>query len=714
MRVAITGFGGLDEPDSGLSVARSLRAGWQGQLIVHALGYDEMMTSAWMPGVADYLHVLPQPSQGETAVLSRILALNTRYQFDALIPCVDDDIAVFASLAPRLRKAGIKVLIPDQSQFSLLERPRLPDFVFEHQILAPASNHVTKLSDVQKEAERLRFPLLVKHVISGQQLVTSGREAKHVAEKMIGDSEQGVVLQQVVYGDEYSVALVADEQGKSMGQVAIRKLAINDDGESECGTVVDDPWINQFVEDLLGLLKWQGPLELEFVRQTGATQLWLKDIHCRFPNWIILSHWANFNLPLMMLKEMTKSTQNITGKMAKTGAIYMQGVSESAIPENHLNSLEKLGSAEGINPHGLFSINGDKGRPSSGIIVAITGISTFNMINPGLGIARALRHSTEIEKIYGLNYGTFDSGSFQTNLFDRSFRIPISEEPQELLERLKQVQQTNPIDVLIPSLDGELPKFFAIRQQLEALGISLLLPEEEAFEARSKLNLFTNHRDLGDESVLIPRSFVAYSLNDIYRAMSHFDGPVAIKGPLFGCVKAEHVDDAPAAWDTFNKQGEDRVIVQPWVEGEMIAVATVCNRHHETVSSMTAMKLANCKHGSTWSARQVSLPKLEEIFAAFLKQIKWVGPAEGEFLHDVENDRFFLLEINPRFTGWISFSGETGLNHPLAAVKTALGQTIKKRKNRDNLIFMRSSYAIEIDPIRLASLSVNGQVNNHG
>lgn len=714
MRVAITGFGGLDLPDSGLSVARSLRAGWHGQLVIHALGYDQMMTSAWMPGAADYLHVLPRPSAGEASVLCRVLELHARYQFDVLIPCVDDDIAMFSALAPRLRKAGIKLSVPDQSQFSLLERSRLPDFWFEHQILAPASNYVADLSEVQQEAERLRFPLLVKHTVSGEQIVNSGHEARVVAEKMSGDADQGVILQQVIYGEEYAVTVVADEQSKSLGHVAIRKLVINENGEGDCGTVVDDPWINQFVDDLLGLLKWQGPLELEFVRQTGTTQLWLKDIHCRFPNWIILSHWADFNLPLRMLKQLTKLPLDFNSLVAKTGAIFMHGVSESAIPENHLSSLQKLGSAEGINPHGLFSITGDKGKPSTGITVAVTGISTFNMINPGLGIARALRHSTEIEKIYGLNYGTFDSGSFQTNLFDQSFRIPISKAPQDLLERLKQVQKSHPIDVLIPSLDGELPKFIAIRQELEAMGISLLLPEKEAFEARSKLNLFTSHRDLGDKDVLIPRSFVAYNLNDVYRAMSHFNGPVAIKGPLFGCVKAEHVDDAPAAWDTFNKQGEDRVIVQPWVNGEMIAVATVCNQKHQTISSMTAMKLASCKHGSTWSARQVSLPDLEQVFADFLEQIKWVGPAEGEFLHDVENDRFFLLEINPRFTGWIAFSGETGLNHPLAAVKTALGQTLHKRKNRDDLIFMRSSYAIEVDPVRLASLSVNGQVNNHG
>ncbi len=713
MRIAISGFGGLDQPDSGLSVARALRAGIEGDLEIHALGYDPMMTSAWMPGVADYVHVLPRVEHGEGRILSRVLALHSRHRFDMLIPCVDEDVPVFARLAPVLRKAGVRVVLPEPGQLNRLERPHLPDFLFEHLIMAPASVYVPDLDDVRREAERLRFPLMVKGEVSGQTLVRNGHDAVLAAERLAGSAGGGVVLQQVVAGEEFSVAVVVGESARVLGEVAIRKLAINDNGDGECGTVIDDPWLRRFVRDLLSIVTWRGPLELEFVRPPGTVHPWLRDVHFRFPSWIILSHWAGFNLPALMVADAMRVPAQPQADKPRPGVVFMQGVSEAAVPARNVSALKRVGSAEGNRRRSSFRQAPE--NPREGISVAVTGISTFNMINPGLGVARALRAAPEIRRLYGLNYGTFDSGSYQANLFDQAFRLPISEEPEALLMKIREIHAEHPIDVLIPCLDGELPRFFEIREALEALGIALLLPTPEAFDARAKLNLFTGHRDLGADNVLIPRTMIAYSTNDIYRAISQFGGgTVAVKGPLFGCKRVNSLEEAPAAWDYFHRQNEDRVIVQPWMDGEMIAVAAVCDRNHETLSTMTARKLANCSRGSTWSAEVISAPELEQTFARFLKRIKWTGPAEGEFLHDRQNDRFYLLEINPRFTGWIAFSAETGVNHPLVAVRAALGSRPNITSPRHDLVFMRSGYAIEVDPVRMASLSVEGRVTNNG
>ena len=52
LRVAISGFDGLDVPHPGGPVARALREGWPGSIEIHALGYDPFMTGAWMGGAA--------------------------------------------------------------------------------------------------------------------------------------------------------------------------------------------------------------------------------------------------------------------------------------------------------------------------------------------------------------------------------------------------------------------------------------------------------------------------------------------------------------------------------------------------------------------------------------------------------------------------------------------------------------------------------------
>ena len=57
---------------------------------------------------------------------------------------------------------------------------------------------------------------------------------------------------------------------------------------------------------------------------------------------------------------------------------------------------------------------------------------------------------------------------------------------------------------------------------------------------------------------------------------------------------------------------------------------------------------------------------------AFLEHIKWVGPAEGEFIRDELDDRYHLIEVNPRFTAWIYYSTALESSHPQLAVRAAL------------------------------------------
>ena len=42
--------------------------------------------------------------------------------------------------------------------------------------------------------------------------------------------------------------------------------------------------------------------------------------------------------------------------------------------------------------------------------IAITGISSFDVVMPGLGVANSLQNQPQIEKLYGLGYGPYDSG----------------------------------------------------------------------------------------------------------------------------------------------------------------------------------------------------------------------------------------------------------------------------------------------------------------
>ncbi len=86
IRVAITGFGGLDNSEPGTAVARALKIGWEGKISIDALGYDPWMTGAFSPGLIDNIHILPPLGDGDYAILERIIEINEKRKFHAIIP----------------------------------------------------------------------------------------------------------------------------------------------------------------------------------------------------------------------------------------------------------------------------------------------------------------------------------------------------------------------------------------------------------------------------------------------------------------------------------------------------------------------------------------------------------------------------------------------------------------------------------------------------
>jgi carbamoyl-phosphate synthase large subunit len=161
------------------------------------------------------------------------------------------------------------------------------------------------------------------------------------------------------------------------------------------------------------------------------------------------------------------------------------------------------------------------------------------------------------------------------------------------------------------------------------------------------------------------------------------------------------------------EKGCSEALVQEFIAGERFAVAAVCDRQHRAVSTLAIKKLRTCDRGSTWSAISVDQPALQAGFAEYLKGLQWVGPAEGEFIRDEVCEQFQLIEVNPRFTAWISFSANLGLNHPHAAARLAMGLAVEFRPAVKDLVFMRSCHDAPIINTAVAAIATKGVIR-HG
>ena len=89
---------------------------------------------------------------------------------------------------------------------------------------------------------------------------------------------------------------------------------------------------------------------------------------------------------------------------------------------------------------------------------------------------------------------------------------------------------------------------------------------------------------------------------------------------------------------------------------------------------------------------------------------KWRGGMELEFIKTAEN-KYYLLEINPRFPAWVYLAAGCGHNQPEALVKLALGKSVEPFGNYEiGKMFIRYSYDMIVDLKEFEQISTVGEL----
>jgi len=93
-----------------------------------------------------------------------------------------------------------------------------------------------------------------------------------------------------------------------------------------------------------------------------------------------------------------------------------------------------------------------------------------------------------------------------------------------------------------------------------------------------------------------------------------------------------------------------------------------------------------------------------------LKSLKWIGPAECEFLKD-EKGHYFLMEINSRFPSWLYLAAAAGQNLPLLTVQLACDMPVRPLTSYTaGKLFVRTVADALLDARQIMELTASGEV----
>ena len=294
--IAVTGLSASENPQPGPAVLRSLRevSRREGRLL--GLVYDALESGIYTPGLADDVFLIPYPSEGSSAFLSRLDYILSQRRIDVILPTLDAEILQFVQLQPELERRGIHTFLPDRRQFQNRSKVELAKLAEEVGIPHPHTVPVTDPARLLKLPEPLTYPLLVKGVFYGASVCRTAQEARIAYGRIEAEWGLPVLLQQHLAGDEYVVVALGDGTGRTLGAVPMRKVTLSKQGKAWGGVTLANDEILAIVARLIEALRWRGPLELDLIRCHRDDRYYLIEINPRFPAWMYLATAAGQNM----------------------------------------------------------------------------------------------------------------------------------------------------------------------------------------------------------------------------------------------------------------------------------------------------------------------------------------------------------------------------------------------------------------------------------
>jgi carbamoyl-phosphate synthase large subunit len=328
--IAVTGMNArADNPAPGLAVARCLRESGLPLRIV-GLGYDALDPGLYSSR-CDAGYLLPYPSAGEEAVFERLADIHEVEHFDAVIPCLDSELSVFATLEDRLLGLGVRSFLPTHEQLRARDKGHLTELAKRVGVRYPETRPISDSSFFMDSVKNgWDYPLVVKGPLFDAQVVRTPEEAVQAFRRIAAVWGLPILVQRVVEGDEFNLAGLGDGRGGMVGAVMMKKRGLTDKGKAWAGVTIHDDRLLELGRSIVAALRWRGPLEVEAMRGPDG-DYYLIEINPRFPAWIYLSAGVGCNLPAALCALIMGEPPPILPP-PQAGTLFIRSAEEIIVP----------------------------------------------------------------------------------------------------------------------------------------------------------------------------------------------------------------------------------------------------------------------------------------------------------------------------------------------------------------------------------------------
>jgi carbamoyl-phosphate synthase large subunit len=152
------------------------------------------------------------------------------------------------------------------------------------------------------------------------------------------------------------------------------------------------------------------------------------------------------------------------------------------------------------------------------------------------------------------------------------------------------------------------------------------------------------------------------------------------------------------------------IIIQEFIRGTEVNVIALGDGKGNTIGAVPMRKTYITDKGKAWGGITLDDEEMLRLTTSIIKQTKWRGGMELELIKTNEN-KYYLVEINPRIPAWVYLAVGAGQNLPEALVKLALGKKVKPFTSYESgKMFIRYSWDMIVNLNEFEKLSTTGEL----
>ena len=259
-----------------------------------------------------------------------------------------------------------------------------------------------------------------------------------------------------------------------------------------------------------------------------------------------------------------------------------------------------------------------------------------------------------------------------TQLVDVFYQAPLVRDRDQYYEMIRRVVGDERVDFIFPLTDLEVDALNAVR---DSLGATLCLSSSETLSiCRDKYRAYDFLHEVIPDSVIPTERLADCDMHALRYPVicKPVDGRSSCGLFKAFCEKElrQHLDHIDA----------DRYCVQPMINGTVVTVDVVRNDATGATACVPRKELLRTLNGAGTSVYVFRDQELERMVRLIADKLRIHGCVNFEFIQS-DDGSFHFLECNPRFSGGLSFTLDSGYDCVVNHLRCFTGQDIDEPMN---------------------------------